>query len=92
MAKRHKKPKGTIFIATPMYGGQCFGFYTQSILRLQGLLQQAGYESMFSFMFNESLIQRARNGLVKGFLREVMPLTFSSLMQTSASRQKKCCR
>ena len=69
MAKRPKKPKGTIFIATPMYGGQCFGFYTQSILRLQGILQQAGYESMFSFMFNESLIQRARNGLVKGFLQ-----------------------
>jgi hypothetical protein len=66
--EKQRKPKGKIFIATPMYGGQCFGFYTQSILRLQSVLQQEGYDVVFSFMFNESLIQRARNGLTKAFL------------------------
>lgn len=57
-----------IFIATPMYGGQCFGFYTQSILQLNNVLRDNKIEGMFSFMFNESLITRARNAMVKGFL------------------------
>jgi hypothetical protein len=30
-----------IFIATPMYGGQCFGFYAQSLLQLNNLLRDA---------------------------------------------------
>jgi len=50
-----------IFIATPMYGGMCSGFYVQSLLPLEKLLAEHGIKSSFSFMFNESLIQRARN-------------------------------
>ena len=65
--KEVKKPK--IFVATPMYGGQCFGFYTQSILQLQALMQQEGIDSAFSFMFNESLITRARNALADAFIK-----------------------
>ena len=61
--------KVKIFIATPMYGGQCMGFYTQSLLNLQNVFQRQGYDSVFSFMFNESLIPRARNALVNGFLK-----------------------
>lgn len=61
-----KKPK--IFIASPMYGGQCFGYYTQSILLLNNHFRDNGIESVFSFMFNESLITRARNALTKVFL------------------------
>ena len=61
-----KKPH--LFIATPMYGGQCFGFYTQSLLQLQKMCDAANIDVTFSFMFNESLITRARNGLAKGFL------------------------
>ena len=58
-----------IFVATPMYGGQCFGYYTQSILQLNNTLKEAGIGSVYSFMFNESLITRARNALVNAFLK-----------------------
>ena len=58
-----------IFIATPMYGGQCTGSYTQSLLNLGGILREANIESMMSFMFNESLITRARNALTQAFLK-----------------------
>jgi hypothetical protein len=58
-----------LFIATPMYGGMCTGHYTQAILQLQGLCQQNRIDMAASFMFNESLITRARNSLVHGFLK-----------------------
>lgn len=61
--------KNKVFIATPMYGGQANGMYVKSILDLQGLLNHYGIESRFSFLFNESLITRARNYLVDEFLR-----------------------
>lgn len=61
--------KKSLFIATPMYGGQCFGSYTQSILGLSQRLSQVGIAAQFSFLFNESLITRARNYLVDEFLR-----------------------
>ena len=58
-----------LFVATPMYGGQCAGYYTQSIMELNMLLQRSGIEAQYSFMFNESLITRARNALTHGFLK-----------------------
>lgn len=61
--------KHKIFIATPMYGGQANGLYVKSILDLQGLCSHYGIETRFSFLFNESLITRARNYLVDEFLR-----------------------
>jgi len=61
--------KKKLFIATPMYGGQCLGMYMKSSLDLQGLCSQYGIEVRFSFIFNESLITRARNYLVDEFLR-----------------------
>jgi hypothetical protein len=61
--------KRKLFIATPMYGGSCLGMFTKSCLDLQGMCQQYGIESRFSFIFNESLITRARNYLVDEFLR-----------------------
>lgn len=57
-----------LFIATPMYGGQCYGYYAQSVLMLQKTMEREGIETVFSFMFNESLITRARNALTHGFL------------------------
>ena len=60
--------KHHIFIASPMYGGQCFGYYTQSVLVLQKTLNSANIDTTFSFMFNESLITRARNALTHAFL------------------------
>lgn len=61
--------KNKLFIATPMYGGNCNGLYMKACLDLQGMCQQYGLEVRFSFLFNESLITRARNYLVDEFLR-----------------------
>lgn len=58
-----------VFIATPMYGGKNEGLYGKSILDLQAYLLAHGIENRFSFLFNESLIPRARNYLVDEFLR-----------------------
>lgn len=61
--------KKKLFIATPMYGGTCHGMYMKACLDLQGMCIQHGIEARFSFIFNESLITRARNYLVDEFLR-----------------------
>ena len=61
--------KYKIQVATPMYGGQCFGSYTKSLLDLSRAFHSYGINSQFSFIFNESLITRARNYLVDEFLR-----------------------
>ena len=58
-----------VFVATPMYGGMAHGLYIKSCLDLQSLLRNYGVEVKFSFLFNESLITRARNYLVDEFLR-----------------------
>lgn len=58
-----------VVIATPMYGGMCTGHYTQSLLMTGSAFTQAGIQMSAMMMFNESLIQRARNGLVKNFMR-----------------------
>lgn len=58
-----------LFVSTPMYGGQCFGFYNQSLIQLNNLLRNSGSECVVSFMFNESLITRARNALAHNFLK-----------------------
>ena len=62
--KKHK-----LFIATPMYGGMNHGLYMKSCLDLQATMGRYGIETKFSFLFNESLITRARNYLVDEFLR-----------------------
>jgi len=61
--------KFKLFVATPQYGGMCTGMYAKSCLDLQSHLSSLGVESRFSFLFNESLITRARNYLVDEFLR-----------------------
>jgi len=58
-----------LFVATPMYGGQNYGYFNQSMLQLQALLGQNGINTAVSYLFNESLIQRARNALAHGFMR-----------------------
>jgi hypothetical protein len=60
--------KKKLFIATPRYGGFNHGLYMKSCLDLQNLLTQYQIEVKFSFIFNESLITRARNYLVDEFL------------------------
>jgi len=61
--------KNKLFIATPMYGGMNHGLYMKSCLDLQTVMIRYGIEVKFSFLFNESLITRARNYLVDEFLR-----------------------
>jgi len=61
--------KNKLFIATPMYGGMAHGMYIKSSLDLQTMMMRYGVEVKFSFLFNESLITRARNYLVDEFLR-----------------------
>lgn len=58
-----------LFVATPCYGGQALGLYMKACLDLQATCIQYGIECRFSFIFNESLITRARNYLVDEFLR-----------------------
>ena len=61
--------KRKLFIATPMYGGQCAGPFAKSCLDLVTLCIKHGIECQFFFLFNESLITRARNYLADEFLR-----------------------
>lgn len=61
--------KKSIFIATPMYGGMNHGSYMRACLDLQQVCMQHGIKIKFSFLFNESLITRARNYLVDDFLK-----------------------
>ena len=58
-----------LFIATPMYGGQCHGSYTKAITDLMVLCTKYGIEAKLFFIFNESLVQRARNYLTDEFVR-----------------------
>ena len=66
--KTEELRKHSLFVATPMYGGQNHGLYMKACLDLQGLCMQYGIQVKFSFLFNESLITRARNYLVDEFL------------------------
>lgn len=61
--------KRKLFVATPMYGGQCAGIYTRSIADLSALCMHHGIQVRFYFLFNESLITRGRNYCVDEFMR-----------------------
>ena len=61
-----------LFIATPMYGGMCHGTYTKATADLITLCTKYGIEAKLFFIFNESLITRARNYLADEFLRSGM--------------------
>lgn len=61
--------KMKIFIATPMYGGMCNGIYTKSLVETVSQLQNQGIPSQLYYLFNESLITRARNYCVHNFLK-----------------------
>lgn len=58
-----------IFIATPMFGGSANYMYMISLINLLTALGQKGIHSMFEIAANESLITKARNILVEGFLK-----------------------
>ena len=58
-----------IFVATPMYGGMCSGLYSKACCDLATLSTKYQMDLKFFYLFNESLIPRARNYLVDEFLR-----------------------
>ena len=62
--KKHK-----IFVGTPMYGAQCAGTYTKASTDLAMMCAANGIGIQFYYLFNESLIQRARNYIVDEFMR-----------------------
>lgn len=64
-----KLKEKSLFVATPMYGGNCSGFYTKAISDLSIVAGKYGLDIRFYFLFNESLITRARNYCVDEFLR-----------------------
>jgi hypothetical protein len=58
-----------LFVATPMYGGQCAGMFAKSCADLSAICTQYGIPLQFYFLFNESLITRARNYCCDEFYR-----------------------
>jgi hypothetical protein len=61
--------KRKIMVATPMYGGNCHGMYAKACADLSKLCQAYDVSLNFFYLFNESLITRARNYCVDEFLR-----------------------
>ena len=61
--------KKKLFVATPMYGGQCAGMFGRSMSDLTSLCIRYGIEMKFYSLFNESLITRARNYCCDEFVR-----------------------
>lgn len=58
-----------LMVCTPMYGGMCTGSYTKACIDLNTVCMKYGVSVQFMYIFNESLITRARNYLVDAFLR-----------------------
>ena len=58
-----------LFVATPMYGGACAGMYARSIADLSAICTKYGISLQLYYLFNESLITRARNYCTDEFLR-----------------------
>jgi hypothetical protein len=61
--------KRKLMVATPMYGGNCHGMYAKSCADLAKLCQAYEIELKFFYLFNESLITRARNYCADEFMR-----------------------
>lgn len=61
--------KRSIFLSTPMYGGQCSGMYARSVADLSAACVHYGIKLQMYFLFNESLITRGRNYSTDEFMR-----------------------
>jgi hypothetical protein len=59
----------SIFVGAPMFGGNCAGMFCKSTNDLSSLCAKYGIKVNFYYLFNESLVQRARNYVVDEFLR-----------------------
>ena len=59
-----------IMVCTPMYGGMCSGLYSKACADLSTLATKYQMDLKYFYLFNESLIPRARNYLVDEFIRD----------------------
>ena len=59
-----------IMVCTPMYGGMCSGLYSKACADLSTLATKYNMDLKYFYLFNESLIPRARNYLVDEFIRD----------------------
>jgi hypothetical protein len=58
-----------LYVATPMYGGKCYGLYMNAGSSLARLGAEYGLQVNFANVLSDALITRARNFLVDDFLR-----------------------
>lgn len=58
-----------LMVAAPMYGGQCAGMFTKSTNDLSALFRAHNIQLKYYYLFNESLITRARNYCADEFMR-----------------------
>lgn len=61
--------KRKLMLCVPMYGGNCVGMFAKSVADLSAICAANGIELRSYFLFNESLITRARNYCVDEFMR-----------------------
>lgn len=61
--------KQVLYVAVPMYGGQCYGSFAKSMQDLVTLCKEEDIQLKIYYLFNESLITRARNYCVDEFMR-----------------------
>lgn len=61
--------KTKLMIGTPMIDGKCHGMYSRSMNNLYSAFTANGLSVTSFYLFSESLVQRARNYIVDGFLR-----------------------
>jgi hypothetical protein len=61
--------KRTLMIGAPLYGGQCTGSFMKSMVEFMVLATKYGLDVKPYFIYNESLITRARNYVADEFMR-----------------------
>lgn len=58
-----------LFLGVPMYAGGCHGIFCKSMTDLSSLCHKHGVNLKLYYLFNESLITRARNYIADEFMR-----------------------
>ena len=61
--------KRKLFLGVPMYGGNCLGTFAKNVCDLSAMCANVGIPLQTYFLYNESLIPRARNYIVDEFMR-----------------------
>lgn len=65
----HELQRKKLFIATPMYSGMCTGMFTRSMTDLVSMTTKMKIPIQIYYLFNESLITRARAYCTDEFMR-----------------------